>query len=163
MSRRGVPLLVLLFPLLAAVACGAERLTVDSESMEPTFRKGQSITVRSVDDGYRPKVGDVIVFRRPAGWGGDPEVLQVSRVIGPPGSAVACCEREQVTVNGEPLAEPYLAGRSASGNKFGVQVPAGQVWVMSDNRDVALDSRAHQDAPGRGAVPLSDVVGVVAP
>jgi signal peptidase I len=129
--------------------------------MEPTVKKGQQIVVRDVGDDYRPKVGDVITFHPPKDWSAYQDTIQLSRVIGVPGSMVACCDGEgHVTVDGKPLAEPYVTAHPASARGFEVTVPDGRLWIMSDNRDVALDSRSHLDAVGKGTIALSYVVGV---
>jgi signal peptidase I len=89
----------------------------------------------------------------------------VKRVIGLPGDRVACCNSlGQITVNGAPIDElSYLnlpAGDTlASEQPFEVVVPDGQVWVLGDNRDRSQDSRAHQDLPSGGFVPLDNIVG----
>ena len=88
----------------------------------------------------------------------------VKRVIGLPGDHVTCCDAlGQMSVNGVPLPEPYVVKLSGSNRvseqDFDVSVPAGKLWVMGDNRYNSEDSRYHPDAPGRGFVPTSDVVG----
>jgi len=88
----------------------------------------------------------------------------VKRLIGLPGDHISCCNAlGQMSVNGVPLKEPYVllpAGVQAVSEKsFDVTVPEGTVWVMGDNRYNSADSRYHMDDPGKGFVPLSDVVG----
>jgi signal peptidase I len=89
----------------------------------------------------------------------------IKRVIGLPGDHVACCNAfGQMTVNGVPLDESaYLKlpdGVSAvSQEGFDVVVPEGSLWVMGDNRYNSADSRFNQDQPGRGFVPIDNVVG----
>lgn len=89
----------------------------------------------------------------------------VKRVIGLPGDRIVCCNAVgQVTVNGTPIDElSYLnltdGDTAASNTEFDVTVPSGAIWVMGDNRDRSQDSRAHQELPGGGFVPLENVVG----
>lgn len=133
--------------------------------------------------------GDVVVFRDPGGWLDMPtsattpqptavgkfmEALGltadtstdyvVKRVIGVGGDRVTCCDAEgRLSVNGVPLDEPYAVvpeGHSAvSDIEFDVVVPEGSVWVMGDNRYSSMDSRYHQDEPGRGFVSEQEIVG----
>ncbi|MEJ1087640.1 signal peptidase I [Microbacterium sp. Mu-80] len=89
----------------------------------------------------------------------------VKRVIGMPGDHVVCCNAlGQITINGTPVNElSYLnlpeGDTAASNTDFDVTVPEGTIWVMGDNRDRSQDSRAHQELPGGGFVPLENVVG----
>lgn len=89
----------------------------------------------------------------------------VKRIIGLPGDHVVCCNAiGQLTINGTPIDETsYIhlpAGKTAaSGTAFDVTVPAGSLWVMGDNRYASADSREHQDQPGKGFVPIDNVVG----
>ncbi|WEO75907.1 signal peptidase I [Cryobacterium sp. SO2] len=88
----------------------------------------------------------------------------IKRVIGLPGDHVVCCNAlGQMTVNDIPLNEPYVllpAGQtSASKDAFDVTVPEDSLWVMGDNRYDSLDSRYHPNTPGKGFVPMDNVVG----
>ncbi|MFF4196693.1 signal peptidase I [Nonomuraea sp. NPDC001831] len=142
---------------------GTFKISVSSKSMEPTIMQGARLPVRRTDGDYSPRLGDVVVYRTPQGWTGiTPDVLLVSRVIGVPGSTVKCCDPAgRLQVDGKALDEPYLAAPPASHRRFDVQVPPGRLWVMSDNRHIALDSRAYPTAPGGGTISVSDVNGVV--
>ncbi|WP_298226364.1 signal peptidase I [Gryllotalpicola sp.] len=133
--------------------------------------------------------GDVVVFTDPGGWlHGDPSLQKrtstplddfltfiglsaadsdnhlVKRVIGLPGDHVVCCTAlGQIAVNGVPIKEPYITippGEvDAATVRFNVTVPAGELWVMGDNRYNSRDSSLNQDLPGKGFVPESAVVG----
>ncbi|MBV9313072.1 MAG: signal peptidase I [Pseudonocardia sp.] len=85
----------------------------------------------------------------------------IKRVIAVGGQTVSCCDqRNRVIVDGVALDEPYVYFSPEAGNaqqqSFGpVRVPEGQLFVMGDNRNDSLDSRA----PGNGPIPLSAVAG----
>lgn len=88
----------------------------------------------------------------------------VKRVIGVPGDHVTCCNAlGQLTVNGSPLSEPYAVvpsgGAKAATRSFDVVVPSDSIWVMGDNRYNSRDSSLNQELPGKGFVPVKDVVG----
>ncbi|MBF4633586.1 signal peptidase I [Agreia pratensis] len=88
----------------------------------------------------------------------------IKRVIGLPGDHVTCCNAlGQMSVNGVPLDEPYIkrpeGQTAASAIAFDVTVPEGSLWVMGDNRYNSKDSRYNQDQPGKGFVPIKNVVG----
>jgi signal peptidase I len=89
----------------------------------------------------------------------------IKRIIGLPGDHVVCCNPiGQITVNGVPIDESdYLklspGSEKASADPFDIVVPDGKLWVLGDNRDRSKDSRYNQDEPGKGFVPLDNVVG----
>jgi signal peptidase I len=89
----------------------------------------------------------------------------IKRVIGLPGDHVVCCNAiGQITVNGVPIDETsYLKLQPGETEPqvvpFDVTVPSGHLWVLGDNRDQSRDSRYNQDEPGKGFVPISNVVG----
>ena len=89
--------------------------------------------------------GDVIVFKYPRNESRD----FIKRVIGLPGEVVEVRGRE-VLINGILLEETYTRydehgdqGNFPTRDRFGpVRVPEGHVFMMGDNRDNSLDSRA---------------------
>lgn len=87
------------------------------------------------------------------------DVQSVLRVVASAGDTVACPAAAlssscTVTVNGRPVADPYVAGlRTRPFNT--VTVPDGSLFLLGDARDIAVDSRT------LGPVPASAVNGVV--
>ncbi|MCP9957098.1 signal peptidase I [Streptomyces sudanensis] len=135
--------------------------TVPTDSMTPTVAAGDRVLARRID-GSEVRRGDVVVFTDRA-WGGLPTV---KRVVGIGGDTVACCDADGLlTVDGEPVREPYLRshGRGANGTasptEFAVTVPEGRLFLLGDHRAVSQDSRAHLQEEGRGSVPRSAVTG----
>lgn len=89
----------------------------------------------------------------------------IKRVIGLPGDHVVCCNAlGQLSVNGIPLSEePYVSlppgDTKVSKDDFDVIVPDNSLWVMGDNRYNSKDSRYNGTTPGKGFVPMDNVVG----
>ncbi|WP_420366433.1 signal peptidase I [Curtobacterium sp. L3-7] len=133
---------------------------IPSASMENTLLVGDRVLVNElVPKAVGLQRGDVVVFQDPGGWLG-PGMGDdlIKRVIGLPGDTVSCCDADgRLQVNGHAVDEPYVVLQSGSnrvsGQDFTEKVPAGQIWVMGDNRYESADSRVH------GTVPESDIVG----
>jgi len=89
------------------------------------------------------------------------EADMIKRVIAIGGQTVSCCDaRNRVMVDGRSIDEPFVYfapefGPARQGTFDPVRVPEGQIWVMGDNRNNSVDSRAPNDGP----VPLEDVIG----
>lgn len=161
---------------------------IPSGSMQDTLDVGDRVLVSKLSPGpFDVHRGDVVVFVDPGGWlNHEDEPVQsrarelvsqaltfvgllpqhagehlIKRVIGVGGDTVACCDDEgRVTVNGHGIDEPYLRpGAEPSRAEFETTVPVDHLWLLGDNRSNSQDSRAHQGAPGGGAVPLGNVVG----
>lgn len=115
-----------------------------------------------VADPSNPVVGALRSVAGAFGFGTPNEKDYIKRVIGLPGDHVECCDKDgRITVNGIPLdEEEYLfKGNKPSEESFDVWVPEDRLWVMGDHRAASSDSRAHQEDPGGGAIPIDSVVG----
>jgi signal peptidase I len=171
--RRLLALFAVAVSVAGAGGCGApttvaetERFTQGGGSMEPTVRPGQVITTRAVGSKYEPRHGDVVLFHPPGGRWGDRKASFLKRVVAVGGETVACCDSAGgVTVNGKPLAEPYVAHdapldappspNSCLSRRFGpVAVATGTVFVMGDNRLASNDSRCLGPIPATSVFAL---------
>jgi signal peptidase I len=133
----------------------AQPFRVQQESMEPTVRPDQYVLV----DKLTPRLtgyarGDIIVFEPPATWA-DPGTEFIKRVIGLPGERIAL-SGGNVYVDGSLLEEPYLPAGVRTlpiGSEQSWAIPAGEVFVMGDNRPDSADSRIF------GPVPIASITG----
>ncbi|MEE8603276.1 signal peptidase I [Euzebya tangerina] len=145
---------------------------IPSGSMLQTLQIGDRVLVEKVTYRFRPpERGEVIVFRRPGletqgfslretatsfleGIGvvqPDPERDLIKRIIGLPGETIELIDGV-VHINGRALEEPYAAFEQ---RPFGpLVVPAGEYFVMGDNRTNSLDSRF-----GLGTIPEQNIIG----
>jgi signal peptidase I len=81
-----------------------------------------------------------------------PDTVLIKRVIGLPGESVKV-QDNQVYVNGNPIAEPYLPEGTIMRDFDEIVVPADSVFMMGDNRNQSRDSRVF------GPIPREDIVG----
>ncbi len=144
---------------------------IPSESMEHTLDINDRVLVNKVLYDFRgPHRGEIVVFKSPVSWRGDPtEIDFIKRVIATGGDHVVCCDdRHRLVVNGSALNEPYLfhdADGSAdrpSDEPFDVTVPKGRLWVMGDHRSHSGDSREQflrTKDPRAATIPEDTVVG----
>jgi signal peptidase I len=177
--RHGLTVVLLAILLvLVAVVLWFKPYRVTSGSMAPTAMVGQRVLADHVSDGkWTPKVGQVIVFKAPAGAEefadrtcavdrpsgtacvtaipGATNVSFVKRVVGTAGDRLRV-EHGHVIRNGKPVDEGYA--RSCEDeicNLAEFTVPADSFYVMGDNRGDSSDSRFW------GPVPRDQIIGRV--
>jgi signal peptidase I len=151
---------------------------VTSGSMEPTLQVGQRF---AADSSGSPRIGDIVVFHPPAGarpadpvcgasgqGAGSSEgcglpvpresgAVFVKRVVAGPGDEIAIVDGHAVrngALEHEPYIEPCAAGSPCS-FPTPVRVPAGEYYLLGDNRGDSDDSRFW------GPVPSSWIIGTV--
>lgn len=132
-----------------------EPITVGSVSMEPTIPSGSVVWLNKA----APRLADIesgqlVVFPEPE-VGERSDGLLLKRVVARAGQTVAMKDGV-LFVDGTPAREPYVDQRTIDGVYFGaVTVPAGQLFVLGDNREASIDSRDF------GPIPAATVVGTV--
>ena len=152
---------------------------VTSGSMEPTLQIGQRVAAES---SHTPQVGEIVLFHPPAGarpsdpvcgssgeGGGhaqpcgvplprESNATFIKRVVAGPGDTVAIVNGHAV-VNGvtdtEPYIEPCAGGETSCSFPDPVRVPAGDYYMLGDNRGTSDDSRFW------GPVPAAWIIGTV--
>lgn len=124
-------------------------IVVDGDSMMPTLEDGDRMVVNKI--GYtigNPDRFDIVVFHAPE------QKDYIKRIIGLPGDYVEYIN-DQLYINGEAIAEPYLDQYKAEiiegtlTGDFSLQdinpsldvIPEGYVLVLGDNRRYSKDSR----------------------
>jgi signal peptidase I len=155
----------------------AQAYQIPSGSMERTLLVGDFLYINKmlygseIDIGFRghryfyhrfpafrqPKAGDVIVFRYPP----NPSQDFIKRCVAVAGQTIEIKDKV-LYVDGVPRDEPFthhddprvLPRELSARDNFGPYVvPAGNVFMMGDNRDNSLDSRFW------GSLPLANIKG----
>ncbi len=186
-----------LFFVLALRSFVAEPFRIPSESMMPNLLVGDFILVNKFDYGLRlpvtnkklvkrgePQRGDVMVFRYPGKYPGDPEAGTdyIKRVIGLPGDTIEVVD-DRVTINGKAVeykADGIFVGTGSALDNSGTDIVREELpgrshtvlnepgspfgpgsWVVPAGHYFAMgDNRDHSaDSRDWGMVPEENVVG----
>jgi signal peptidase I len=137
---------------------------IPSESMKPTLMVHDRLLVNKfIYHLTEPRRQDIIVFKAP------PEAIErtldhqqkdfIKRLIGLPGDTIQVRSYDGVYVNGRKLDEPYIGPLQTPNYDYPIDgegrllpphtVPAGQYFVMGDNRRDSNDSHAWGFLPRR--------------
>jgi len=172
--------LVVIVAVALGVALGIQAFLVKpfripSESMVPTLEIGQRVLVNRIGEHFGdPERGDVMVFKPPKG--ADDNMCGVShpaeqpcprstpeksdtnfikRVVGLPGERLSV-KRGRVYIDGKLQKEPFIKPDAQCGlcnMPEEIVIPAGQYYMMGDNRGASADSREW------GPVPKDNMIG----
>jgi signal peptidase I len=117
---------------------GFRVFNIPSTSMAPTLKEGDTIVADMRHFGHeRPKEGDIVIFKHKG-------IYLVKRIAAIGGEQISSLDGN-INVNGTNVNEPYAhheGGASPEMNDFAAKIiPADELFVMGDNRDLSLDSR----------------------
>lgn len=116
--------------------------------MDPTIRSGEFVVINTLAYSLGPiRRGDIVAFRHD----GTPPEIFIKRIVGLPGETISI-DRGQVSINGRLLREPYVKF-SDMRSLAPTTIPAGELFVLGDNRPSSDDSRHF------GPIPIGDVIG----
>ena len=151
---------------------------IPSRSMVPTLEVGDRVLVNKLSyDLHDVNRGDIVVFEAKPNrdWQRAGIDDLVKRVIALPGETVTQCQPNRICIDGRLLNESYLPkgtttdlyhgatdnsgqateimpGCAANSPLGGCTVPAGQYFVMGDNRSESSDARDHGPIKGSSIV-----------
>ncbi|GLX70783.1 signal peptidase I [Paenibacillus glycanilyticus] len=111
---------------------------VHNISMQKTLVEGERLIEDKWSYRFRmPERGDIVVIHGP-----ESPLRLVKRVIGLPGD-ILDVKDGSIYLNGQPVSEPYAVGSTLPGvTRFPYTVGSGQLFVLGDNREHSVDSRA---------------------
>lgn len=126
----GLEILVLLFVIRFLFFF----VIVPSGSMLPTIDKASVLFATRVHQPENLQRGDIVVFDSD-----ELGITLVKRLVGLPGDHVVLDENGRMTLNGEPVEEPYVFHKDSRTADF--TVPEGHYLFLGDNRSGSNDAR----------------------
>lgn len=149
-TREVIEVILLVVVISVAIRLSIDTRFVEGDSMEPNLPPSQLVMVNKLAYLFgSPQRGDVIVLYFPL----DTSKQFIKRIIGIPGDRIDLKPGE-VSVNGHPIAEPYVT-KEQNAQVGSVTLGPDQYFVMGDHREVSCDSRSW------GPLPKNDIIGKV--
>ena len=148
LAETAIALVVAVLLALGVRTFGIQTFWIPSTSMVPTLQKGDRILVQKAFFNWHDlHEGDIVVFARPPRDRCGPDGDLVKRIIALPGQTIYSAGNT-LYVNGRRLAEPYLPRIDPLGPPIPdatrlhpFRVPAGDFYMLGDNRQISCDSR----------------------
>ena len=126
---------------------------IPSASMDPTLKVHDRVLVNKLSYHLHPvHRGDIVVFKAPEQERTDTIKDLVKRVVGLPHDTIESRDGH-VYINDRLLKEPYLPKGTVTDDLPRTVVPAGQYFMMGDNRTQSSDSRVF------GPIKRSTIIG----
>ena len=162
LAQTAVTILVAVLLAFLVRAFVFQTFWIPSASMTPTLGVYDRVLVQKAFYSWRDvREGDIVVFSHPPldncpGPQGD----LVKRVIALPGQTIYS-SGNSIYIDGRLLAEPYLPqpdplGPSIASSQHPYRVPAGEFYVLGDNRSDSCDSRYW--GPVKGSTIIGKVI-----
>ena len=134
---------------------GLRSFSIPSKGMCPTLLAGDILLADMYYYKYQqPAHDEVAIYYNPVSG----ETF-ISRIVGLPGDRIAI-KGHRLVRNGEPVSEPYIYiqpnDNGVAANRRETTVPPGRLYMLSDNRANAIDSRF---AAFHGYVPIKNLMG----
>jgi signal peptidase I len=118
---------------------------IPSGSMEPTLLVGDKVLVNKLSYDFHPiHRGDIIVFKTPPNDTTPGVKDLIKRVIGLPGETIWSGPTGAIFINGQELKQSWLSPEAIANPGPPIPrmvIPAGDYFVMGDNRSNSTDSR----------------------
>lgn len=119
--------LVIVFSFIVGIS------RVSGSSMEPTLHDGQPVFFIRLQKDYSR--GDIASVRMPS------DDWIVKRIVAVAGDSVDI-QGGTVYINGSPLQDGFGYTEAGEFNSYPLVLQEGQVFVLGDNREISVDSRA---------------------
>ncbi len=140
--------LILALVLYIAITWTVQTVHVLGSSMYPSLSTEDYLIATKIDYRFHdPERGDIVILKDP----NNDQTDFIKRVIALPGEELLI-RQGKVHINGHLLNEPYLAEPWVVNNEWpkpgtpggagAAKIPAGDYFVMGDNRNKSSDSRA---------------------